>query len=112
MRKLVPQVEKPGRIRGRHVLLGGIVVAWATVALAQRVREVANTRRALAIAAEAKFLDGLEVRSLQTCPQLDRHDPWGEPYQVLCHEDARSLEVVILSYGDGEAIVSSRAYPE
>ena len=113
MRKLAPQVVKPMRIRGRHVVLGGIVVAWATVALAHELRETAYPKRAVARAAEAKFLDSLELRSLQTCPTgLDMHDPWGEPYQVLCHEDAGLLEVVVISYGDGEAIALSRTYPE
>jgi hypothetical protein len=112
MRKLVPQVEKPVRIRGRHVVLGGIVVAWASVALAHQLHETAHPKRAAATEVEAKFLDSLEWRSLQTCPQLDRHDPWGDPYQVLCHEDGGSLQVIIISYGDGEAIVGSRTYPE
>jgi hypothetical protein len=113
MRKLAPQVQKPVRLRGRHVVLGGIIVAWATVALAHELRETEYPKRAVARAAEAKFLDRLELRSLQTCPAgLDTHDPWGEPYQVLCHEDGGLLQVIVLSYGDGQAIVDSRTYPE
>jgi hypothetical protein len=112
-RKLSPQVQRPVRIRGRHVVIGGIVVAWATVALAHKLRETEYPKRTVARAAEAKFLDSLEERSLQTCPTgPDTHDPWGEPYRVLCHEDGGLLQVIVLSYGDGQAIVDSRTYPE
>jgi hypothetical protein len=113
MPKLAPQVEKPRRIRGRHVVLGGIVVAWATVALAHQLREAVYSKRMVARAAEAKFLDSLELRSLQTCPPgPDTHDPWGDAYQVLCHDDGGLLQVIVVSYGDGEAITESRTYPE
>ena len=111
MRKLVPQVEKPARIRGRHVLLGGVVVAWATVALAHQLHETVNSRRTVTRETEQRFLDSLELRSLQDCPQLDQHDAWGDSYQVLCQADAGSLQVIIVSYGDGDAIVAHRSYP-
>lgn len=111
MRKLVPQVQKPVRIRGRHVVLGGIVVAWATIALAQQLHETANSKRTVTRETEQRFLDSLELRSLQGCPHLDQHDVWGDPYQVLCQADAGSLQVIIVSYGDGDAIVAHRSYP-
>jgi hypothetical protein len=112
MPRLAPQVERVARIRGRHVLLGGAIVAWATVALAHELRETGYPKRTIARETEAKFLDSLEMRSLQSCPDaLDRHDPWGDPYQIVCHETAGLLEVIVLSYGDGDAIAMSRTYP-
>jgi hypothetical protein len=111
MPRLAPQVQQVSRIRGRHVLLGGAIVAWATVALAQQVGETAHPKRAFTRAAEERFLDGLELRSVQDCPQADQHDAWGDSYQVLCQQDAGMLQVVIVSYGDGDAIVSHRSYP-
>jgi hypothetical protein len=111
MPKLAPQVEHVARVRGRHVLLGGAIVAWATVALAHQLHETAYPKRTIARETEAKFLDSLEMRSLQSCPEpLDRHDPWGDPYQILCHETGGLLQVIVISYGDGEAIVESRSY--
>jgi hypothetical protein len=59
MPKLAPQVERVARIRGRHVLLGGAIVAWATVALAHELRETGYPKRTIARETEAKFLDSL-----------------------------------------------------
>jgi hypothetical protein len=112
MPRLAPQVERPVRVRGRHVVVAGIALSYAILALADRVRETGYPRRTIAREAEARFLDSLELRSLAACPEADMHDPWGDPYQVLCHEDGGRLEVIIVSYGDGDAIVASRSYPQ
>lgn len=112
MPRLAPEVHAPVRVRGRHVVIAGVALAYAIVALAHRVCDSGSSRRAVAREVEGRFLDGLAPRSLTSCPALAELDPWGDAYQVLCHEDAGRVQVVVVSYGDGEAITASRAYPE
>ncbi|MBV8758080.1 MAG: hypothetical protein JO257_12415 [Deltaproteobacteria bacterium] len=119
MRKLVRHVHRPSRIRRHHVLLGAIGLGLAVHAANGLIASLSTSKEQVAREAESRMLDALGERSLRACPRdvadlTDgaTHDPWGQPYKILCDDRGDNVYISIISLGPerGPIISDTRVY--
>lgn len=118
MRRLVRQVGKPSRIRRHHVLLAAIGFGLVIHEAAAVLDSFGTSKEQVARATELRMLDAMEERSLRACPRDAAdlsdvtHDPWGNPYKILCDDRGDNLYLSIVSLGPdrGPSIAVTRVY--
>lgn len=105
MRRLVRQVGKPSLIRRHHVLLATIGLGLAIHAASGIIQSLSTSKEQIARETEQNMLDALGERSLRACPRdvhdlTDAtHDPWGNPYKILCDDRGDNVYISIVSLG-------------
>lgn len=118
MRRLVRQVGSPSRIRRHHVLLAAIGLGLAIHEANSVIDALSTSKEQVARETELRMLDALGERSLQACPRDvadlagPTHDPWGQPYKILCDDRGENTYISIVSLGPdrGPTIAVTRVY--
>ena len=119
MPRLVRQVKSPVRVRMRHVLVAAACVSAGVVGLAREIHEP-YPRLQITLDNERRILDEFELWSLRACPRgiedfSIQRDPYGEPYQLICHAATDRVTLAVLSLGSmdvdaTDAVVTSRTF--
>ncbi len=118
MRRLVRQVGRPSRLRRHHVLLAAIGLGLAIHEASSVIDSLSTSKEQVARETEVRMLDAMEDRSLRACPRDASeltdvtHDPWGNPYKILCDDRGDNLFLSIVSLGPdrGPSIAVTRVY--
>lgn len=119
MRRLVRQVGKPSRIRRQHVLLVAIGLGLAIHGASATIDSLSTSKEQVARETELRMLDTMEERSLRACPRDASeltdgvtHDPWGNPYKILCDDRGDDTYISIVSLGpeSGPSISAMRVF--
>ena len=118
MRRLVRHVHRPSTIRRHHVLLAAIGLGLAIHAANGVISSLTTSKEQVARETESRMLDALAERSLRACPrdasELTEvtHDPWGNPYKILCDDRGDNVYISIISLGPerGSIISDTRVY--
>ncbi|HSN30289.1 MAG TPA: hypothetical protein VLT45_28570 [Kofleriaceae bacterium] len=119
MRRLVRQVGRPARIRRHHVLLAAIGLGLAIHEAAAVIESLSTSKEQVARETELRMLDAMEDRSLRACPRDASeltdgvtHDPWGQPYKILCDDrgDYTYISIVSLGPESGPSISVTRVF--
>jgi len=121
MPKLVRQVKSPRmELRLRHVLAAAACICAGLVGLAHELDEPGYPREQITRKDERRILDEFELWSKHVCPRgieefTIQHDPWGNPYRLLCEAGFDRVTLAVVSLGSEDvgaedAIVTSRTF--